>query len=230
MGCQSSCWWWRASILGAGHTQITIISNYCKQPYNFCIAIHHLKEKKLRSGSPPLPSEASVPLSILLPAAHSGPSLQQYAALRIGNLPPDKKVAGWWWQGDVIPYPLYHFCTTWKMDGNRWMFMTFFGKLYISLGWLWNQFLVHWKLPKLFLSLWISSSKVNLLGSITACRCWPSRAIADANETAAGVAGGVTRTWLHKPPTWHEPWNPKSWLVYDGILILAYSNPHIIGK
>ena len=198
MGCQSSSWWWRASILGAGHTQITIITNYCKPPYYFCIAIHHLKEKKLRSGSPPRPSEASVPLSILLPAAHSGPSLQQCAALRIGNLPPDKKVVGWWWQGDVIYLPNLPFLYPVKNGWKSLNVYDFFSENY-QFGMAVKSFFETLETPQAILFWWISSSKVNLLGSITACRCWPSRAIADANETAAGVAGGVTRTWLHKP-------------------------------
>ena len=229
MGCQSSCWWWRASILG-GHTQITIISNYCKPPYYFCIAIHHLKEKKLRSGSPPLPSEASVPLSILLPAAHSGPSLQQYAALRIGNLPPDKKVAGWWWQGDVIPYPLYHFCTTWKMDGNRWMFMTFFWKTIHQFGVTLKSVFGTLETPQtvsFFVDFIFEGESVGLNNSL------PLLTITRHSwcqwNSSRGSRWGDSYL-ASQTPTWHEPWNPKSWLVYDGILILAYSNPHIIGK
>lgn len=198
MGCQSSCWWWRASILEGGHTQITIISNYCKQPYYFYIAIHHLKEKKAakRLSSPAFrslcasfnssSSRAQRPFSAAIRCSKNRQSSSRQKSRRL-------VMARW----RDIPTQFTIFREKWmEIVDCLWLF---FGKLYISLGWLWNQFLVHWKLPKLFLSLSISSSKVNLLGSITACRCWPSRAIADANETAAGVAGGVTRTWLHKP-------------------------------
>lgn len=188
-------------ILGGGHTQIIIIINHddCKPPLLFLYCYSPFERKKVAKwlSSPAFrslcasfnssSSRAQRPFSAAMRCSRNRQSSSRQKSRRL-------VMARWCDTLPILPF-LYPVKNGWK-SLNVYDFC--FRKT-ISLGWLWNHFLGHWKLPKLFLSLWISSSKVNLLGSITACRCWPSRAIADANETAAGVAGGVTRTWLHKP-------------------------------
>ena len=161
---------------------------------------------------------------------HSGPSLQQCAALRIGNLPPDKRVAGWWWQGDVIYLPnlpfLYPVKKGWK-SLNVYDF--FFGKLSV-----WGGFkIIFWDIGNSPSNSFFDEFHLqggNLLGSITACRLLTITRHSWCQWNRSRGSRWSDSYLASQTPTWHEPWNPKSWLVYDGILILAYDNPHIIGK